>query len=187
MNYFGFYKVTPISNTGNVIVTDNNALRGVDHNNNALTNFVQTRNTYSTRGRSCSTYYKSQYGLMYHNNKVYFLGSFRPNETGLYHLNTSTGRCDRIKDYGRKSVLGKLLVSNNILVFPNNQNKILLRDTNSGVLAECSTSGDLLKSLQKSFRNNRMGATIDSSGKLVFKSYELQSGKWKIIFRKFTK
>ena len=180
------YQVTPISNTGNVIVTDNNALRGVDHNNNALTNFVQTRNTYSTRGRSCSTYYKSQYGLMYHNNKVYFLGSFRSNETGLYHLNTSTGRCDRIKDYGRTSVLGKLLVSNNILVFPNNQNKILLRDTNSGVLAECSTSGDLLKSLQKSFRNNRMGATIDSSGKLVFKSYELQSGKWKIIFRKFT-
>ena len=33
------YQITPISNTGNVIVNDGSTLRGVDHNNNALTNF----------------------------------------------------------------------------------------------------------------------------------------------------
>ena len=50
------YQITAISNTGNVIVTDGSTLRGVDHNNNALTNFYLSRNNYRTRSRSCSTY-----------------------------------------------------------------------------------------------------------------------------------
>ena len=75
------YQITAISNTGNVIVTDGSTLRGVDHNNNALTNFYSSRNNYRTRNRHvCSTYYKSQYGLLYHSNKVYFLGAYYSRE-----------------------------------------------------------------------------------------------------------
>ena len=124
------YQITAISNTGNVIVTDGYTLRGVDHNNNALTNFYLSRNNYRTRSRSCSTYYRSQYGLLYHSNKVYFLGGYNHYETNLYELNTSTGACNKIESFGRTIPYGRMLVSNNILIFPNYQNKIFLKDTN---------------------------------------------------------
>ncbi len=158
------YQITAISNTGNVIVTDGSTLRGVDHNN------------------SCSTYYKSRYGLLYHSNKVYFLGAYRSYEKELYELNTSTGVCKKIESFGRSQTYGRMLVSNNILIFPNYQNKIFLKDTNSNSKKHCSTSGDLLRSLQYSKYNQRIPAAIDASGNLVIKSYE--GGI--IIFRKFT-
>ena len=176
------YQITAISNTGNVIVTDGSTLRGVDHNNNALTNFYLSRNNYRTRSRSCSTYYKSRYGLLYHSNKVYFLGSYRWYETNLYELNTSTGACKKIESFGNIATYGRMLVSNNILIFPNYQNKIFLKDTNSSSTKHCTVGGDLLKSLQNSKANNRIAAAIDASGNLVFKSYESS----KVIFRKFT-
>ncbi len=176
------YRITPISNTGNVIVNDGSTLRGVDHNNNALTNFYLSRNNYRSRNRSCSTYYKSRYGLLYHSNKVYFLGAYRWYEKELYELNTSTGACKKIESFGRTQTYGRMLVSNNILIFPNYQNKIFLKDTNSNSKNHCSTSGDLLRSLQNSKYNMRIPAAIDASGNLVIKSYE---GR-KVIFRKFT-
>jgi len=177
------YQITAISNTGNVIVTDGSTLRGVDHNNNALTNFYLSRNNYRTRSRSCSTYYRSQYGLLYHSNKVYFLGAYYSwNETNLYELNTSTGACSKVESFGRTVPYGRMLVSNNILIFPNYQNKIFLKDTNSSSTKHCTVGGDLLKSLQNSKANNRIAAAIDASGNLVFKSYESS----KVIFRKFT-
>ena len=75
-----------------------------------------------------------------------------------------------------------MLVSNNILIFPNYQNKIFLKDTNSSSTKHCTVGGDLLKSIQNSKANNRIAAAIDASGNLVFKSYEGS----KVIFRKFT-
>ena len=166
------YQITAISNTGNVIVTDGSTLRGVDHNNNALTNFYLSRNNYRTRSRSCSTYYRSQYGLLYHSNKVYFLGGYNWNETNLYELNTSTGACSKVESFGRTVPYGRMLVSNNILIFPNYQNKIFLKDTNSSSTKHCTVGGDLLRSIQYSKANNRIAAAIDASGNLVFKSYE---------------
>ncbi len=177
------WQITPISNTGNVIVTDGSTLRGVDHNNNALTNFYLSKNYYRARSNSgCSTYYKSQYGLIYHSNKVYFLGGYNSRETNLYELNTSTGACKRIESFGRTVPYGRMLVSNDILIFPNYQNKIFLKDTNSNSTKNCSPSGDLLKSLKYSRGDHRIPAAIDSSGNLVIKSYESSQ----VIFRKFT-
>ena len=177
------YQITAISNTGNVIVTDGSTLRGVDHNNNALTNFYSSHNSYRVHSHSgCSTYYKSRYGLLYHSNKVYFLGSYNWSETHLYELNTSTGACKRVEYFGKTTSYGRMLVSNNILIFPNYQNKIFLKDTNSSSKKHCNVGGDLLKSIQNSKANNRIAAAIDASGNLVIKSYESR----KVIFRKFT-
>jgi len=176
------YQIAPISNTGNVIVTDSSTLRGVDHNNNALTNFYSSQNSFRVRNSLCSTYYKSAFGLLYHSNKVYFLGAYSFNYINLYELNTSTGACKKIESFGNKLTYGRMLVSNNILIFPNYQNKIFLKDTNSNSTKHCATSGDLFRSLQNSKYNNRIPAAIDASGNLVIKSYE--GGK--VIFRKFT-
>ena len=118
------WQIAPISNTGNVIVYDGSTLRGVDHNNNALTNFYLSRNNYRTRNSACSTYYKSQYGLLYHSNKVYFLGAYRWYEKNLYELNTSTGKCKKIESFGTTQTYGRMMVSNNILIFPNYLNKL---------------------------------------------------------------
>ena len=131
------FSITPISNTGNVIVSDNVTLRGVDHGNNSLTNFVASKSSYkqSRANNTCSTYYKTKYGILYHNNKVYFTGAYRSNETNLYELNTTTGICQRLEFFGnRRQVYGRLLVSNDILIFPHNNggwyNRIYLIDTN---------------------------------------------------------
>ena len=167
------YQITAISNTGNVIVTDGSTLRGVDHNNNTLTNFYSSRNNYRTRNRHvCSTYYKSQYGLLYHSNKVYFLGAYYSRDNDLYELNTSTGACKKIESFGRTQTYGRMLVSNNILIFPNYQNKLFLYDTNTGQKNHCSLNADLYRSVTLGKYNNRIPATIDASGNLVIKSYE---------------
>ena len=177
------YQIAPISNTGNVIVTDNNTLRGVDHNNNSLTNFYSSKNNYRARTRSgCSTYYKSRYGLLYHSNKVYFLGAYYSRDNDLYELNTSTGACKKIESFGRTAPYGRMLVSNNILILPNYQNKIFLLDTNTGQKNHCSLSADLYRSVTSGKYNSRIPATIDASGNLVIKSYEGS----KVKFRKFT-
>ena len=184
------YSITAISNTGNVIVSDNATLRGVDHDNNSLTNFVGSNNYYRQRQYTCSTYYKTRYGILYHNNKVYFTGSRTTNETYLYELNTTTGTCQSLEFFGnRKQVYGRLLVSNDILIFPHSDYyrrdyRIYLRDTNSGSEMTCNPSGQLLRSMTYGYISRggmRMPAAIDASGNLVIKSYE--GGK--VIFRRF--
>jgi type IV pilus assembly protein PilY1 len=182
------FSITAISNTGNVIVSDNVTLRGVDHDNNSLTNFVGSNNSYKVRrpNNSCSTYYKTKYGILYHNNKVYFTGAYRPYETNLYELNTTTGTCQSLEFFGYgRQVYGRLLVSNDILIFPHNINsrdyRIYLRDTNSSSEKTCNPSGQLLNSMRYGYISMRMPAAIDASGNLVIKSYE--GGK--VIFRRF--
>ena len=181
------YSITAISNTGNVIVSDNTTLRGVDHDSNSLTNFVGSNSSYRQRryNDTCSTYYKTRYGILYHNNKVYFTGAYRSIATNLYELNTTTGTCQRLEAFGGNSVYGRLLVSNDILIFPHNINNsvhwIYLRDTNSSSEMTCNPSGELLTSMRSGYVSMRMPAAIDASGNLVIKSYE----NAKVIFRKF--
>ena len=175
------FSITPISNTGNVIVSDNSTLRGVDHGNNSLTNFVASQNSYRVRrpNNTCSTYYKTKYGILYHNNKVYFTGAYRSNETNLYELNTTTGICQRLEFFGnRRQVYGRLLVSNDILIFPHKNHwtdyRIYLRDTNSGSEMTCNPTfgSELFNSMQYGYSSMRMPAAIDASGNLLIKSYE---------------
>ena len=180
------YSITAISNTGNVIVSDDSTLRGVDHDNNSLTNFVGSNNSYRQRSGTCSTYYKTKYGILYHNNKVYFTGAYNRNSGNyLYELNTTTGTCQSLEFFGNwKQVYGRLLVSNDILIFPHissGRYRIYLRDTNSSSEMTCNPSGQLFSSMRYGYMWTRMPAAIDASGNLVIKSYE--GGK--VIFRRF--
>jgi len=180
------YSITAISNTGNVIVSDDMTLRGVDHDNNSLTNFVGSNNSYRQRSGTCSTYYKTKYGILYHNNKVYFTGAYNRNSGNyLYELNTTTGTCQSLEFFGNwKQVYGRLLVSNDILIFPHissGRYRIYLRDTNSSSEMTCNPSGQLFSSMRYGYMWTRMPAAIDASGNLVIKSYE--GGK--VIFRRF--
>ena len=180
------YSITAISNTGNVIVSDDSTLRGVDHDNNSLTNFVGSNNSYRKRHSTCSTYFKTKYGILYHNNKVYFTGAYNRNSGNyLYELNTTTGTCQSLEFFGNwKQVYGRLLVSNDILIFPHissGRYRIYLRDTNSSSEMTCNPSGQLFSSMRYGYMWTRMPAAIDASGNLVIKSYE--GGK--VIFRRF--
>ena len=57
---------------------------------------------------------------------MYFLGAYYSRDNDLYELNTSTGACKKIESFGRTAPYGRMLVSNNILILPNYQNKIFL-------------------------------------------------------------
>ena len=177
------YTIAPISNTGNYITQNGTQLIGVDHSANAKTSIVQTRETYRVRQwrPECSTYYHSSREVLYHDNHIYFTGTYYYyNNPTLCKVNTTTGSVAKVKTFSnRNSYIGMQKHNNIIFAIDSNNNQIFIYDTSTQTSSNCNTSGTLNQVIRGSVKYNKVKFTLDASGNLVF--------HWNNRFHKFSR